>query len=98
MEAIRIDRHGSRTLNEVWNPDTLAWEAMSQTQVTVGSLTVSGVAITNWPMLIDKPFDAMTPGYTGSDMTSLVYTLGGVTVYTLGLTYLNGQITGITRS
>lgn len=33
----------------VWNPSTLSWEALTNTEVTVGELTVSGVAISNWP-------------------------------------------------
>lgn len=49
-QAVDVDSDGGlATRNKVWNPNTLAWESMKQTEVTVGALTVSGVAVSNWP-------------------------------------------------
>jgi hypothetical protein len=40
---------GVYSRGQVWNASTLAWEAMTQSTITVGELTVSGVAVSNFP-------------------------------------------------
>ena len=43
-----LDQEFSRS--HVWNPETLAWEAMAQNQITLeGDVVVSGVSVANWP-------------------------------------------------
>jgi hypothetical protein len=43
-------------------------------------------------------YDDIVLGYTGDDLTSVVYKLGVVTVATLTLTYTSGNLTGVTKS
>lgn len=48
--------------------------------------------------LVPNMFDAIGLGYTGDDLTTVTYTLSGVTVATLGLTYTNGKLTAVVRA
>ena len=61
------------------------------------------------PTFYDKPlpimkgfdipkYDEIVLGYTGSDLTSMIYKLLTVTVATLTLSYVSGQLTGVVQS
>lgn len=53
-QNLDVDSDGNLAIrNKVWNPQTMAWESMKQSEVVVGALTVSGVAVSNWPT--DQP-------------------------------------------
>lgn len=43
-------------------------------------------------------YDTIDLSYTGSDLTGVVYKLGGVTTSTLTLEYTDGNLTKVTRS
>ncbi len=82
----------------VWNASTLAWEAASQSTVTVGALTVTGVAVSNWPDLITEKYDEIALGYSGTQLSTVTYKLSGVTVATLTLSYSGTTLTGVTKT
>lgn len=48
--------------------------------------------------LANQPHDEVQLGYTGSNLTSVVYRLGGVTVATLTLSYSGSTLTGVVRT
>lgn len=48
--------------------------------------------------LVNQPYDQITLSYTGTDLTGVVYRLGGVTVATLTLGYTGGNLTSVARS
>lgn len=51
--------------------------------------------------LVPTKYDYIALGYTGTDLTSVIYKLGGsggVVVSTLALTYTAGQLTSIART
>lgn len=52
--------------------------------------TVSGIA--------NQPHDEIQLTYTGSNLTGVVYKLGGVTVATLTLSYTGSQLDSVVRS
>ena len=85
---LHIDQNGMPyAKNQVWDPDALAWVAMSQVSVTVGELTVSGVAISNWPTTKAGDFqisnyDILVMDETNPDDLVLTYSLNGTTVAT----------------
>lgn len=92
----------TETRNYVWNPDTLAWESMKQTEVTVGALTVSGVAVSNFPasqvVKVDPMIDYDTTlSYTDTKLTGIIVTGGGKTK-TLVLGYTGDNLTSITTT
>lgn len=43
-------------------------------------------------------YNSVEMGYTGTDMTSVVYKLNGVTVCTLTLAYSSGNLTSVTQT
>lgn len=43
-------------------------------------------------------FDDIVLGYTGDDLTSVVYKKDSVVVATLTLSYTDGKLTGVTKS
>lgn len=45
-----------------------------------------------------EKYDTITLSYTGSDLTGVVYTLGGATVGTLTLGYTSGNLTTVVRT
>lgn len=51
---------------------------------------VSGIA--------NQPHDRIDLSYTGTNLTGVVYKLGGVTVATLTLSYTGSQLTSVVRS
>ena len=87
---------GTRQYN--WNPSTLEWEAATQTDVTVGELTVSGVAVSNFPGIITEQYDSITLGYDGTQLKTVTYKLASATVATLTLTYLGDTLLGVAKS
>jgi hypothetical protein len=48
--------------------------------------------------LVNQPYDEIALSYTGTDLTGVVYRLGGVTVATLTLGYTSGNLTSVVRS
>ena len=48
--------------------------------------------------LVPVEYDALSLGYTGEDLTSVVYTRAGTTVATLTLSYTAGKLTGVART
>jgi hypothetical protein len=48
--------------------------------------------------LVNQPYDQITLSYTGTDLTGVVYRLGGVIVATLTLGYTSGNLTSVVRS
>ncbi len=48
--------------------------------------------------LVNQPYDEIALSYTGSDLTGVVYKLGGVTVATLTLAYTGTNLTSVVRS
>jgi hypothetical protein len=48
--------------------------------------------------LVNQPHDEIALTYTGSDLTGVVYKLGGVTVATLTLGYTGGNLSSVVRS
>jgi hypothetical protein len=48
--------------------------------------------------LINQPYDEIQLGYTGSNLTSVVYKLAGATVATLALSYTGSQLDSVVRS
>lgn len=48
--------------------------------------------------LVNQPYDEIALSYTGSDLTGVVYKLGGVTVATLTLGYTGTNLTSVVRS
>lgn len=90
-----IDEQGNlRVRNLIYNTGTLSWEA-----ATGGSTPGSKVEITNFPTsqavqeisgLVTEEYDHIGLGYTGSNLTSVVYKTGGsggTVVATLTLGY-----------
>lgn len=55
-----------------------------------GPLTVAG--------LVPAEFDQINLGYTGDELTQVVYRQDGTIVATLTLTYTNGRLTGVQRT
>jgi len=43
-------------------------------------------------------YNSVEMGYTGTDMTSVVYKLDGVTVCSLALVYSSGNLTSVTQT
>lgn len=43
-------------------------------------------------------YNSIEMGYTGTDMTSVVYKLNGTTVCTLTLAYSSGNLTSVTQT
>jgi hypothetical protein len=54
--------------------------------------------ITSNPAFLPERYDELVLGYTGSNLTSVVYKLLGVTVGTLTLSYTGSNLTGVVRS
>lgn len=52
--------------------------------------TLTGLAI--------PEHDTIELGYTGDDVTSITYKLGGATVATLTLTYTDGKLTKVVKA
>lgn len=48
--------------------------------------------------LVNQPYDEIALSYTGTDLTGVLYKLGGVTVATLTLGYTSGKLTSVVRS
>jgi hypothetical protein len=48
--------------------------------------------------LVNAPFDSLELGYTGTNLTSVVYKSGGVTVATVTLGYTGSNLTSVVRS
>lgn len=48
--------------------------------------------------LVNQPYDEIALSYTGTDLTGVVYKLGGVTVATLTLAYTGTNLTSVVRS
>lgn len=48
--------------------------------------------------LVNQPYDEIALSYTGTDLTGVLYKLGGVTVATLTLGYASGKLTSVVRS
>jgi hypothetical protein len=48
--------------------------------------------------LVNQPHDEIALSYTGSNLTGVVYKLGGVTVATLTLGYTGDNLTSVVRS
>lgn len=48
--------------------------------------------------LVNQPFDEVALSYTGTNLTSAVYKLGGVTVATVTLGYTGSNLTSVVRS
>jgi len=66
---------------------------------TQGGLTAIRVSSVN--SLVPKDFDSMVLTYTGSNVTTIKYYVGGVTgtlVATLTLTYSDSNVTSIVRT
>lgn len=72
----------------VWNPSTLDWEAEKQTEVTIGELTVSGVAVSNLPSTFSYKLSDMA---TGSDPSYFGYVDAAGNWYIMKLTDSTGQ-------
>jgi hypothetical protein len=45
-----------------------------------------------------EQYDEIVLGYTGTDLTTVTYKLGGVTVGTLTLSYTGTDLTGVVRT
>jgi len=43
-------------------------------------------------------YDEITLGYTGSDLTTIVFKKDGTTLFTLTLTWTSGNLTSVVRS
>lgn len=56
-----------------------------------------GVSVNQVGKLVKYDFDTMALGYTSGNLTSLTYSLGGVTTTTLNLAYSNGNLISIAR-
>ena len=89
---------GLGTRQYVWNASTLAWEAATQSTVTVGELSVTGVAVSNWPDLITEKYDEIALGYSGTTLTTVTFKLASATVATLTLSYSGTTLTGVTKT
>jgi hypothetical protein len=48
--------------------------------------------------LVPERYDELVLGYTGDDLTTVVYKLATVTVATLTLSYTSGRLTGVVRT
>jgi hypothetical protein len=48
--------------------------------------------------IANQPHDEIILGYTGTNLTSVTYRLGGNTVATLTLSYTGSNLTGVVRS
>lgn len=48
--------------------------------------------------IANQPHDEIALGYTGTNLTSVVYKLAGSTVATLTLSYSGSNLTGVVRS
>lgn len=48
--------------------------------------------------LVPEAYTSIELGYTGSNLTSVVYKLSGTTVATLTLAYIGSQLDSVTRS
>lgn len=48
--------------------------------------------------IANQPHDEIVMGYTGTNLTSVVYKLAGVTVATLTLGYTGSNLTSVVRS
>ena len=97
----------------VWNTSSLAWEAS-----TKGSGTGQDVAVSNFPAvisgatvptidqvlncLVPSAYDYISLGYTGSNLTTVLFKLGGVggtLISTLTLGYDgSNNLTSVTKS
>jgi len=76
-------------------------EVSALARYTVRDTDVDGKKIQH--MLLDNAFaptryDSIEMGYSGSNLTSVVYKLLGATVGTLTLTYSGSNLTGVARS
>ena len=60
--------------------------------------TLNWVAMANPDSGTITNYDEIDIGYTGSNMTTVVYKLAGVTVSTLTMTYSGSNITKVTRT
>jgi hypothetical protein len=90
---------GLGTRQYVWNASTLSWEAASHSTVTVGSLTVSGVAVSNFPELVTEKYDEIALAYDGSNLSTVTFKLSSVTVATLTLNYDGSNtLIGVTKT
>lgn len=67
-------------------------------QLTVGAQTVFRQRVSIGNQLIDVSYDEIVLGYTGSDLTSVIYKKASTTVATLTLSYTAGNLTGVVRS
>jgi hypothetical protein len=78
---------------------------MSLAQITgdddafVAKVDAQGALLTNInSVLTPANFDTIELGYTGSDLTTVVYKLATVTVATLTLTYSGGNLIKVERT
>ncbi len=78
---------------------------MSLAQITgdddahIAKVDAQGALLTNInSVLTPAQFDTIELGYTGSDLTTVVYKLATVVVATLTLTYADGKLSTVVRS
>lgn len=112
FNALRVDQFGRLSSeNYVWDTGSMEWVPSSATAVasSVGVLDSSNTRIdpaTNGAVNALNGFslpvyDYISMGYTGANLTTVVYKLGGsggTTVATLTLGYTGADLTSITRS
>ena len=73
--------------------------ASSNPDISVATVTQNGGVYQEMVQgLVNQPHDEIALSYTGSDLTGVVYKLGGVTVATLTLGYIGGNLTSVVRS
>lgn len=63
--------------------------------------TKIGLDVNNLNSLVPEKYDYISLGYTGSDLTTVTYKLGGsngTTVATLTLAYNSGNLVSVTRA
>jgi len=110
------DKGFTKGANYVWNPDTLAWEtatggATPGTNVSVTNFPATLATTTKQDdiilelqkinSLVPAVYDYISLGYTGDDLTSVVFKTGGAggsTVSTLTLAYIGGILQSVTKT
>lgn len=74
-------------------------QILGANEENVASVDVQGALLVSLnSVLTPAAFDTIELGYTGNDVTTVVYKLATVTVATLTLTYTTGLLTRVVRS
>lgn len=88
--------------NAVYDVNTLAWVPMEQPVIDTDTLNVAIAGTINTLANLSIPkHDYISLGYTGSNLTTVVFKTGGAagtTVATLTLGYSGSTLTSVTKS